>query len=325
VFGDVRFDTIERSLSAPTSMPLFCLLTVVAVLALVRRRRHRALLGVLAASAGGFAITLTIAYVTTRYLADLLPCLLLGAAAGLPLLLAGAPPGRRRGVLALTGALAIAGLVVNGAVGIVSQRLVHPDPPLAERAAFVRVQDDVDRALGRSPRGVRTGAALPPPGGDGAVGDLFVLDACAAMFARGLEGEWLPVERTPRSGHHVLDVRLPAAAGPPEPVLTLGDGARAVTLTVRGTAGGPAFAVLVGGRAVTRGAPLAGLGGRVTRVVASFDPYLQRSYLGVRAGVRTAVTAQAPYVPRATRVLGRGVRAVDTMAPVCRRVVQRLG
>ncbi len=325
VFGDVRFDTIERSLSAPTSMPLFCLLTVVAVLALVRRRRHRALLGVLAASAGGFAITLTIAYVTTRYLADLLPCLLLGAAAGLPLLLAGAPPGRRRGVLALTGALAIAGLVVNGAVGIVSQRLVHPDPPLAERAAFVRVQDDVDRALGRSPRGVRTGAALPPPGGDGAVGDLFVLDACAAMFARGLEGEWLPVERTPRSGHHVLDVRLPAAAGPPEPVLTLGDGARAVTLTVRGTAGGPAFAVLVGGRAVTRGAPLAGLGGRVTRVVASFDPYLQRSYLGVRAGVRTAVTAQAPYIPRATRVLGRGVRAVDTTAPVCRRVVQRLG
>jgi hypothetical protein len=324
VFGDVRFDTIERSLSAPTSMPLFCLLTIAAVLGLVRRRRHGVLLGVLAASAGGFAVTLTIAYVTTRYLADLLPCLLLGAAAGLPLLLAAAAPRRRRGVLALAGGLAVAGLVVNGAVGIVSQRLVHPDPPLAERAAFVRAQDDVDRALGRTPRGVQTGAALPPPGGDGAVGDLFVLDACAALYARGLEGEWLPVERTPGAGRHVLDLRLPAAAGPPEPVLTLGDGARAVTLTVRGTAAGPAFAVRVGGRTVTRGAPLAGLGGRVTRVVASFDPYLQRSYLGVQAAGRTAVTARAPYVRRARRVLGRGVRAVETTAPVCRRVVERL-
>jgi hypothetical protein len=325
VFGDVRFDTIERSLSAPTSMPLFCLLTIVAAIGLARRRRHGALLGVLAASAGGFAVTLTIAYVTTRYLADLLPCLLVGAAAGLHLLLAARPTGRHRGVLALAGALALAGLVVNGAVGIVSQRLVHADPPLAERAAFVRTQDDVDRALGRSPRGVTTGPALPAPGGDGAVGDLFVLDACAALYARGLEGEWLPVERTPGSGRHVLDVRLPGAPSRAEPVLTIGDGPRAVTLAVRGTAAGPAFSVLVGGRTVSRGAPLAGLGGRVTRVIASFDPYLQRSYLGVQAAGRTAVTARAPYDRRAARVLGSGVLAVPETAPVCRRVVERLG
>jgi hypothetical protein len=326
VFGDVRFDTIERSLSAPTSMPLFCLLTIFAVGALVRRRQHAALLGVLAASAGGFAVTLTIAYVTTRYLADLLPCVLLGAAAGLHLLLGARPRGGRRLALVLVGALGLAGLVVNGAVGIVSQRLVHPTPPLAERAAFVRAQDGVDRALGRSPRGVTTGAALPAPGGDGAVGDLFVLDACAALYARGLEGEWLPVERTPRSGRHVLDVRLPAAAsGRPQPVLALGDGASHVTLTVRGTAAGPAFAVLVGGRTVTRGVPLAGLGGRVTRVIASFDPYLQRSYLGVQAAGRSAVTAEAPYDRRAPRTLGSGVRAVPETAPVCRRVTERLG
>jgi hypothetical protein len=325
VFGDVRFDTIERSLSAPTSMPLFCWLTVVAVIGLVRRRRHGALLGVLAASSGGFAVTLTIAYVTTRYLADLLPCLLLGTAVGLHLLLAARPRGRRRGVLAVAGVLALAGLVVNGAVGIVGQRLIHPDPPLAERAAFVRDQDDVDRALGRRPRGVTTGVALPPPGGEGAVGDLFVLDGCAALYARGLEGEWLPVERTPRSGRHVLDVRLPGpAAARARPVLSVGDGPRRVTLTVAGTAAGPVFAVHVGGRTVTRGAPLAGLDGRVARVVASFDPYLQRSYLGVRAAGRAAVTAEAPYDRRAARTLGSGVRAVATTAPVCRRVVERL-
>jgi hypothetical protein len=228
-------------------------------------------------------------------------------------------------VLALAAVLALAGLVVNGAVGIVSQRLVHPDPPLAERAAFVRDQDDVDRALGRRPRGVATGVALPAPGGDGAVGDLFVVDGCAALYARGLEGEWLPVERTPRSGRHVLDVRLPAAAaGRARPVLTLGDGARRVTLAVAGTPSGPAFAVLVGGRMVTRGAPLAGLAGRAARVVASFDPYLRRSYLGVHVAGRTAVTARAPYDPRAARTLGRGVRAVAETAPVCRRVVERL-
>ena len=69
---------------------------------------------------------------------------------------------------------------------------------------------------------------------------------------------------------------------------------------------------------------MTGLGGRVARVVAAFDPYLQRSYLGVRAGGRNAVTAQAPYVRRARRVLGRGVRAVEATAPVCRRILERL-
>jgi hypothetical protein len=76
---------------------------------------------------------------------------------------------------------------------------------------------------------------------------------------------------------------------------------------------------------VTRGAPIAGLAGRVARVVASFDSYLRRSYLGVQAAGRTAVTAEAPYDRRAARALGRGVRAVPATAPVCRRIVERLG
>ena len=89
IVGDVRFDTLQRSLSAPTSMPLLCLLTLLALAGLVRRARLRPLLAVLVATATGYVGALTIAYVTTRYLTDLIPFLTLGALVGLQLLLAG--------------------------------------------------------------------------------------------------------------------------------------------------------------------------------------------------------------------------------------------
>ena len=95
VVGDVRFDTLQRSLSAPTSMPLLCLLTLVALAGLARRARLRPLLAVLVATATGYVGALTIAYVTTRYLADLIPFLTLGALVG-----AAAPAGPRRALRA---------------------------------------------------------------------------------------------------------------------------------------------------------------------------------------------------------------------------------
>jgi hypothetical protein len=323
VFGDVRFDTIERSLSAPTSMPLLCVLALVGIVALLRRREV-ALLGVLAGSAAGYAVTLTIAYVTTRYLADLLPCLLLGALVGLQALVD--RPRRRPGpLLGAIAALALAGVVTNGSVGLLTQRLVSGDPTAEERASFVRAQDAVDRFLGRDPRGVLAGPRLPRPG-PGRAGDLYDLDGCAGLYARGLQGEWLPVERTARAGVHRLVVRFPeGGAARPRPLLVLGSGPGQVAVL---TSGGPArtsFAIRVGRRTVATGAPVRGLDGRTAPVVASFDRYLGRTYLNVRAGKAFVVTAPAPYDRLAPRSLGPGVRASSDTAPTCRRLARRAG
>ena len=57
--------------------------------------------------------------------------------------------------------LAVGGLVVNAATGLVDQRLVSPLSSEPDRAAFVGAQDDVDRFLGRRPAGVRIAARLP--------------------------------------------------------------------------------------------------------------------------------------------------------------------
>jgi hypothetical protein len=323
VFGDVRFDTIERSLSAPTSMPLFCVLALVGIVALVRRR-DVALLGVLAGSAAGFAVTLTIAYVTTRYLADLLPCLLLGAVIGLQALI-GRPLRRSAPLLGAIAALTLAGAVTNGSVGLLTQRLVSGDPTTGERASFVRAQDAVDRFLGRDPRGVLAGPRLPPPG-PGRAGDLFDLDGCAGLYARGLQGEWLPVERTARAGLHRLEVRFPSdGAGRPRPLLTLGSGPRRVTVLTAAGSGGRRFSIRVGRRTVATGAPVAGPGGRAAPVRASFDRYLGRTYLNVRVGTAFVVTAPAPYDRGARRALGTGVRETGDDAPTCRRLARRAG
>ena len=93
----MRFDTLERSLSAPTSMPLLVLLALAGLVVAAARRPLRPLLVLAAGAAAGAGLSLTIAYVTTRYLADFLPFLLLAALIGVQALLpaAGRPaPGR---------------------------------------------------------------------------------------------------------------------------------------------------------------------------------------------------------------------------------------
>ena len=64
------------------------------------------------------------------------------------------------------------------------------------------------------------GAALPALG---TPGDLFVLGDCDGMYAAG-QFEWVPVERTPRSGVRLLTARLTGGSRP-QPLVTLGSGA----------------------------------------------------------------------------------------------------
>ena len=324
VIGDVRFDTVEHSLSAPTSMPLFCLLALVGLVAAARRPPLRPLLGVMAGTAAGAATSLTIAYVTTRYLADFLPFLALAAFVGLQTLLVRTEPGRegrsrRRLLLSAAAVLTLAGIAVNGSAGLVTQRLLGPETPEADRAGFVGFQDDVDRLLGRRPGGTGFGEELPAE--PSTPGDLFVLGDCDGLYVAG-NGLWLPVERTERSGVRTFDLQMPTPGQ--SPLVTLGSGPQRVTLALDD--GGAELLLRVGGRTVGRGAlPPRGVGDSTRRMKVSFDPVLAGSYFAsVEVDGERVLAAPAPYERKAAPRLSGSVTPVDSPEPsVCRRLVER--
>ena len=316
VVGDVRFDTLQRSLSAFTSMPLLCLLTLVALVGLARRRALWPLLAILVATATGYLGALTIAYVTTRYLADLVPFLALGAAAGLQLLLDRGVAGRA--LVASAAVLTAPGLVLNAATGLVDQRLVSPLSTEADRAGFVRAQDAVDGFLGRRPGGV-TAAARLPPRAPGRAGDLLVLGRCAGLYVASSFATWLTVERTPATGYHVLRLRDPAALpARPQALLTSGD----VAVVARRAGGRTVFGLRVGTQPLRVSPPQALAPG--APFVVSFEQAGPGSPVYVRVGGRNVVGAIAPYAPgQAFRVDRAVAQPLAVPAPVCADVARQ--
>jgi hypothetical protein len=318
VVGDVRFDTLQRSLSAPTSMPLLCLLTLVALVGLVARRRLRPLLGVLVAAAAGYAGALTIGYVTTRYLADLVPFLALGALTGLQLLLARGVPARM--LVAGAGVLAVGGLAINAATGLVDQRLAGPLASEPDRAAFVRAQDDVDRFLGRRPSGVRTAARMPAPA-SARVGDLLVVGRCAGFYVVNSFGTWVPVERTPATGYHVMRLRDAQALGAqPRAFLTRG----AIAVSARRAPGGVVLGLRVRRQPVRESGPVALDPG--TPFLVSFAAGGALSSVSVRVAGREVVGVLAPDSTGAPyRVDAHVAEELPASTPVCAKVARRAG
>jgi hypothetical protein len=316
VVGDVRFDTLQRSLSAPTSMPLLCLLTLLALVGLAHRASLRPLLAILVATAAGYAGALTIGYVTTRYLADLIPFLALGALAGMQLLLARGM--RVRALVAGATVLTLAGLMINAATGLVDQRLVSPLSSEPDRAAFVRLQDDVDGRLHRRAHGVRAAPSLPAVA-RGRAGDLLVVGRCAGLYAVSSFGRWLAVERTPATGYFALRLE-DALDDHPRALLSAGE----VTVLVRRERSGTVFALRVGTRPVATSAPV-NLS-RPATITVSFEQIGPRSPVLVRVDGRDVLGALAPYEPGAPTRIGAGVaRALPVPAPVCRAVARRAG
>lgn len=333
VVGNARFDTLERSLSAVTSMPLLCLLALVGLVAAALRGPPRLLIAVALASAAGAGVSLTIAYVTTRYLADFLPFLLLSALVGLQMLLPAVGRGRHRTALLAGGVvLVLAGVAVNGSVGLVTQRLLSAEAEQAKRAAFVETQDEIDDLLGRTPRGVASGSALPEPGPPG---DLFVLGDCDGLYV-ATQSEWAPVERTARSGVRDLTVRFPAGRlERPEALATVGAGRDRATVVA-----GPGNAITLRTRAGTvgRGTRPNVPPGRPVDLRLAFDPVISGTYyLSVTLDGRRVVEAPAPYdrlarlragVPdgadRGVRRFSGLVRPVASPRPaLCRRLERR--
>ena len=333
VLGDVRFDTLQPSLSAPTSMALLCLLTLVALVGAVRAppRRRWATLGLLGAAAGGYAGVLSIGYVTSRYLTDALPLLVLGGAFGLQTLVGAGRTGR--GWLAAAVALTTLGVAVNGGAGLLEQRLTGSTVSEPQRASWVRAQDRIDGALGRSPRGISRGEHLPTPAGR-RPGDLAIVGACDGLSVIDAFGNWAPVERTPRTGR--LALTLTSGGGAPALVAVAGTGADRVMLLARRTSQGLRLALRTVGGDQPFGPPV--VAGESTPVELSFDPSLFGQQLAVaRVAGEQAASLSVPAVPAGGFRLGEEaqeptatpfagtVRVASLDAPVCRRLARRAG
>ena len=92
VFGDVVFDRLDVTSSIPATMPALTALAVVGVVGILRRRRPgRATFAFLRPAVAGATLALAPAlafgFITQRYLADVVPLLVLTALAGVQVLL----------------------------------------------------------------------------------------------------------------------------------------------------------------------------------------------------------------------------------------------
>jgi len=124
VFGTLRYDMLDFTSSVTAAMPVFVVLAVGGLIAVVRSHARTTTvnvssLGVPIVGAACAAVpSLVFVYITERYTADFLPVLVLPAFAGLYAFVRWArSPGARRGLVvasvAVLGALALWGCVAN--------------------------------------------------------------------------------------------------------------------------------------------------------------------------------------------------------------------
>ena len=342
VIGSVQFNALLPTLSAITAMPLFCVLLIAGLPGAIRNRRGRSLLILVAAAGAAFLPALSFGSTATRYLADLLPCLFLGACVGFYTLCQRRwLPTRRQartGLVVLV-SLAVAGLVINYSVGLVQQRLLAPTASPATRASFIHTQDDIDRFLGRRPHGIHVGATLPAHQ-LGRVGDLFVVGRCAGLYVESFGGSWLPVERSPATGLLRLRVRFAKESSRAEQtLLSFGRGGERTVVTVSRPAPGRArYAVRSGGQLHPAAVSTPIEPGRFTTLVISIDSLGGSWFVSIapegRAAVVSAPTDGQPITNldrgRAPGALGLGsfagtVAALPASTPVCSQLVRRAG
>jgi len=203
VVGDAVFDTVDRAASLPVTAPLFLALSVPGGWVALRRRVPVAWAACLVAGTAATIPTLSIAFVAHRYLADLVPPVVLATCLGLPVVMAWFA-GRGAGVrAALVGVsvVALAGAVyVNASLAVLAQRL-YLLPSQERTRDFVALQYGVhDVVPGGRPPDVTAAATLPPVGPDGAV---VVVGDCAGLYRS--DGEtWRALEHEPGRGMRVV-------------------------------------------------------------------------------------------------------------------------
>ena len=234
VVGDVTFDDLEWASSVPVTMPALVILAIpgAAWLLGAARRRDGPGIGLLLLWVGtgvGAGGAITIGYIAHRYLADLLPLVLMPALVGFHALLGAAPSARRAWRRTAAAALAVVVLVgtwANVALAIQHQR---------ERGKFVTEEGRAqlfgwraDLPGGRAPVvTVASGAGRLPEADDGT---LAVVGDCLGFYVRVGE-TWRGVDRGPGAGVYdiAVDVDVLDDLPPSEraPLVSFGGGATA--------------------------------------------------------------------------------------------------
>ena len=311
VVGDVTFDDLEWSSSVPVTMPALVVLAVPGVAWLVGavRRRNGPGVGLLLLWIGtgaGAAGAIAIGYIAHRYLADLMPLVLVPALVGFHVLLGAAPPARRAwrgaGAAALVVVVA-AGVWANAALAVEHQRERGKFVTEDARAQLFRWRADLPGG-GAPVVTVDAGSKRLP---DAADGTLAVLGDCLGFYVRVGE-TWWGVERGPGAGVYDIAVDLDALraldTGERAPLVTFGRGHRAWVAALTRLPGGEVRVdtYTAGADGWVEGTPAA-LDGRVT-VRLSVDPRTSDHLIRVGSTVLHAVPTSDPSDPAAEPTVG---------------------
>ena len=210
--GHVIYDTRDWSSSAPVTMPALMITAVIGLVALVRpKNRELAGLRLLVVGAAVSTIgVLTIAYIANRYLADVMPLVVLLSLIGFhrgwcwwrrsPRWL------RTITVVAMTG-LATFAVWVNAGLSIVYEHELVATIPIATRSQLVSVQARWAHFLFGHPPHVTTVATLPQSAPPGA---LDIVGSCQGVYQ--FDGhQWYGVELSAEGGAVDLQMRFPVA------------------------------------------------------------------------------------------------------------------
>jgi hypothetical protein len=311
VVGDVTFDDLEWSSSVPVTMPALVVLAIPGAAWLVgaARRRYGPGVGLLLLWVGtgvGAAGAIAIGYIAHRYLADLMPFVLVPALVGFHVLLGPAPAARRAwrraGAVALVVVVA-AGLWANAALAVEYQRERGKFVTEDARAQLFRWRADLPGG-GAPVVTVDAGSERLP---DAADGTLAVVGDCLGFYVRVGE-TWWGVERGPGAGVYDIAVDLDALrtldAGERAPLVTIGRGRQASVAALsrlpRGDVRVDTYAA--GADGWIEGTPAA-LDGRVT-VRLSVDPRTSDHFIRVGSTVLHAVLTSGPTVPPVEPTVG---------------------
>jgi hypothetical protein len=244
VVGDVTFDDLEWSSSVPVTMPLLVVLAIPGAAWLVgaARRRYGPGVGLLLLWVGtgaGAAGAIAFGYIAHRYLADLMPFVLVPALVGFHALVARQPatrPAWRGAAAAALVVVVAAGVWANAALAIEAQRERGKFVTEDARAQLFRWRADLP---GRRPPVVTVDAEserLP----EAADGTLAVVADCRGFYVRVGE-TWWGVDRGPGAGVYDVAVDLDALraldAGERAPLVTFGRGPNASVVALTRLAG----------------------------------------------------------------------------------------
>jgi hypothetical protein len=291
--SDVRFLVIDRTPSLLTTMPWLVGLAVTGVIVLTagrsgpERRTFRALWPLVAGALAAVPVTLAIAYIAARYLADFVPLLVLPALAGLHALVARRHLRWAKVGLGVAGVLGLAAVAVNLAVAVRFHGLYGPAAEEEQRARLVRWQTRANDFLpgDQSPHVRRIGAEGRFPL-TGRPGDLTVVGDCIALYQHN-GSSWRPVEQTPEAGRLRLRTTLDApGAGQSSELLAGGSGDARRSLAVEVQDDGRVVLVLETAGRTARSSPIE-VGSGTAVVDASFDRRLH----GVEVEVDDRVVA----------------------------------